>query len=66
MKIFLLHIPKTLLLLLILSGIILVLFGLPGTWVIAAGALIYSIFFDFNSVTSDFWVIFILLVLALL
>ncbi len=66
MKIFLLLIPKTVLFLLILIGIIFVLFGLPGTWMIVAGAFLYSLFFDFNSGGSNFWVVFILIILALL
>lgn len=53
MEIFLL-IPKTVLLLLVLVGIVLVLFGLPEPWLIAAGALIYAIFFNFDSSSSDF------------
>lgn len=66
MKIFLLLIPKTILFLLILIGIIFVLFGLPGTWIIAAGAFLYSIFFDFKPGSSDFWVVFILVIAAIL
>lgn len=66
MELFLIFIPKTILLLLVLVGIVLVLFGLPGTWIIVGGAFLYSIFFSFSSVSSDFWVVFILIVLALL
>src|SRR5262245_53268118 len=51
--------------LLTVGGIVLVLFTLPGTWVIAAAALLYSLVRDFQA-SSDWVVIVWLVVLALI
>lgn len=49
-----------------LAGIVLVPLGLPGTWVIVASAILYSLFFDFFPNRSDAWVIISLIILAIL
>ncbi|HEX5038130.1 MAG TPA: DUF456 domain-containing protein [bacterium] len=54
-----------LLCLLVVGGIVMVLFTLPGTWVIVAAALLYSLVRDFQ-VSSDLIVIAWLVVLALI
>jgi uncharacterized protein YqgC (DUF456 family) len=50
----------------VLVGILLVPLGLPGTWVIAAAAFIYSIFFDFKPPGDDWVIVLILITLAVL
>ena len=54
-----------LLCLLVVGGIVMVLFTLPGTWVIVAAALLYSLVRDFQG-SSDWVVIVWLVVLALI
>jgi uncharacterized protein YqgC (DUF456 family) len=57
---------KIVLVLLILAGIVLVPLGLPGTWIIVGGAVLYSFFYNFSPTSSDLWVIAILIILAVI
>jgi uncharacterized protein YqgC (DUF456 family) len=63
-KAFGLFLPKVFLLGFILGGIALVPLGLPGTWIIVGAAFLYSLFLDFSSKGSDFWVILTLILMA--
>lgn len=51
--------------LVLLAGLLIVPLGLPGIWLIVAGALVYSFFGDFDPGRSDFWVLFFTFLLAL-
>lgn len=58
--------PKILVCMMTLAGIIMVPLGLPGLWVIVGTSLLYSYFYQYSSGHSDVWVNVILFFLALL
>ncbi len=43
-------------------GVVMVPLGLPGTWLIVVGAVLYSIFFSFDGGTSSAWVVDLILI----
>ncbi|MDO8520316.1 MAG: DUF456 domain-containing protein [Deltaproteobacteria bacterium] len=50
----------------LLIGLVLVPLGLPGTWLIVSIAFLYSLFRDFQMGRNDFWVLLVVIFLALL
>lgn len=52
--------------LVLLVSLVLVPLGLPGSWLIVAASFVFSLVSDFQAGRSDFWVLFIVIMLALL
>lgn len=50
----------------LLIGLVLVPLGLPGTWLIVVISFIYSLFRDFQAGRNDFWVLFVVILLAVI
>ena len=50
--------------LLLLIGLVLVPLGLPGTWLVVAISFLYSLFQDFQAGRNDFWVLSVVILLA--
>ena len=50
--------------LLLLAALLLVPLGFPGTWLMVVASFVYSLVTDFQTGKSDFWVLFIVVVLA--
>lgn len=48
----------------LLTGLVLVPLGLPGTWLIVGLSVVYSLFRDFQAGRNDFWVLLVVILLA--